>query len=392
VAIEFRSSPKPTIGVELELGIVDRGSRELVNAASDLLARLCSPDLDPSASGNGEDAEHAEHPKVKHELFESTVEIITGICDTVTDSAADLTTTLEEVGAALAADPRDLALIGSGTHPFSPWSDLEVSPSERYRELIERIGWPARRLAIHGTHVHIGVRSGEEAVAVTSGLAAQLPLFLALSSSSPFWNARDTGLDSTRTKVFECLPTAGLPPSLEGWVDFEEFMDTLLTAGAITSIREVWWDVRPHPDFGTVELRMCDALQTMTEVRAIVALAQCSTADLQDRASAGEPILRFRDWILRENKWLAARHGLDAELIVDDHGNRRPAREIIAATVDRLSERAEELGCADDLAAVSGILDVGNGARRQRAVIESGGDHRDVVDLLVTEWAEGRPS
>jgi len=379
VAIQFNSSPEPTVGVELELGIVDRGTRGLVNAATDVLERMSGP------TG-------AEHPKVKHELFESTVEVITGICDTVSDAAADLAATLDELTAALTADPRDLALVGSGTHPFSPWSDLAVSPSERYQDLIERIGWPARRLAIHGTHVHVGVRSGEQSVAVTNGLLALLPLFLALSGSSPFWNARDTGLDSARTKVFECLPTAGLPPTLEGWGDFEEFMDALLTAGAISSIREVWWDVRPHPDFGTVELRMCDALQTMEEVRAIVALAQCSTADLQDRAEEGEPIERFRDWILQENKWLAARHGLDAELIVDDHGNRRPAREIIATTVDRLGPMADRLGCTDDLAGVSRILAVGNGAERQRAVIASGGDHRDVVDLLVAEWASGHPS
>jgi carboxylate-amine ligase len=387
VTIEFRTSPTPTLGVELELGLVDRHTRGLVNAASDVLARLAPGD--GSACGNGP---AAEHPKVKHELFESTLEVITGINDTVAGAAQDLTGTLGEVGAVLASGERDLGLVASGTHPFTRWADLEVSPAERYRDLIERIGWPARRLAIHGTHVHVGVRSGEMAVAVTNGLAVQLPMFLALSASSPYWEGHDTGLCSARTKIFESLPTAGLPPGLDGWDDFEEFMATLLTAGAINSIREVWWDVRPHPDFGTVELRMCDAIQSIDEVRAVVALAQCSVADLQTRAAAGEPTATVRDWVIRENKWLAARHGLDAQLITDDRGERRPARELLTETVERLAPVAEMLGCPDDLAIVGRILRDGNGAERQRAVLAEGGDHHDVVDLLLAEWDAGMPA
>ncbi|UDY36904.1 glutamate--cysteine ligase [Dermatobacter hominis] len=392
MAIEFRTSPTTTLGVELELGLVDRGSRELVNAASEVLARLAGGGPGTGAAARGEGDEPPEHPKVKHELFESTLEVITGINDTVDAAVADLTGTLGEVGGALAAGDSDLGLIASGTHPFSRWADLKVSPADRYRELIERIGWPARRLAIHGTHVHVGVRSGEMAVAVTNGLAVQLPLFLALSASSPYWEGHDTGLCSARTKIFESLPTAGLPPGLDGWDDFQEFMGTLLTAGAINSIREVWWDVRPHPDFGTVELRMCDALQSMDEVRAIVALAQCSVADLQARAAAGEPTATVRDWVIRENKWLAARHGIDAEIITDDRGSRRPARELVAEEVDRLAPIADELGCAGDLALVGRILRHGSGAERQRAVLAGGGDHRDVVDLLLAEWDAGMPA
>ncbi len=385
-AIEFRTSPDPTIGVELELGLVDRSTRSLVNIASDVLDGLGGGVVPGESVVPGETV---EHPKVKHELFESTIEVITGINGTVADAAADLTATLDEVGRVLDALPMDVGLVSAGTHPFTPWSELRVSPARRYTELVERIGWPARRLAIHGTHVHIGVRSGALAVAVTDGLAERLPLFLALSASSPFWEGRDTGLCSARTKIFESLPTAGLPPSLQGWRDFEEFMATLLNAGAITSIREVWWDVRPHPDFGTVELRMCDAIQTMDEVRALVALAQCSVADLQDRAAAGERTSTVREWVVRENKWLAARHGLDAELIVDDEGTRRPARELIDAELERLAPVAVELGCSDELASVGRILTHGTGAERQRAVVTRGGTYCDVVDLLLAEWSDG---
>ena len=397
MTIEFRTSPTPTLGVELELGIVDRGTRGLVNAASEVLERLgggvAASQQDRGVAASQQDsgvaANGSEHPKVKHELFESTLEVITGINDSVAGAVADLTATLEEVTTALVGGEADLGLVASGTHPFTRWLDLEVSPADRYRELIERIGWPARRLAIHGTHVHVGVRSGEMAVAVTNGLAEQLPLFLALSASSPYWEGQDTGLSSARTKIFESLPTAGLPPGLDCWDDFQEFMDTLLAAGAINSIREVWWDVRPHPDFGTVELRMCDAIQSMDEVRALVALAQCSVADLQARAAAGEGTSTVRDWVIRENKWLAARHGLDAELITDDRGTRRSARELVAETVERLRPVAAELCCADELSLVSRILRDGNGAQRQRAVLAAGGDHRDVVDLLLREWDAG---
>ncbi len=387
--IEFRTSPTPTIGVELELGIVDRATRGLVNAASEVLEHLGGGVA--SEPGSTVTSDGDEHPFVKHELFESTLEVITGINDTVAGATADLSRTLADLDGALARHHLDLGLVASGTHPFTRWADLRLSPGERYHGLVERIGWPARRLAIHGTHVHVGVRSGELAVAVTNGLAEQLPLFLALSASSPYWEGHDTELCSARTKVFEALPTAGLPPLLDGWVDFEGFMSTLLTAGAIASIREVWWDVRPHPDFGTVELRMCDAVQTMHEVGALVALSQCSVAELQARATAGGPTTTVRDWVVRENKWLAARHGIDAELIVDDEGTRRPARDLVREMVDRLAPFAAELDCAEELERVPAIVERGTGAQRQREVLSGGGDHHDVVDLLLAEWDAGVP-
>jgi carboxylate-amine ligase len=360
--IPFHSSEGPSLGIEVELSIVDPATRQLASAAPDLLHEL--------------DAGRPEgHPKAKHELFQSTIEIITGICSTVSEARADLEATLAEVQAA--AEARGLALLCSGTHPLSHWRTQEVSPRERYAELIDRIQWPARRLAIHGIHYHVGVRSGEKAVAITNSLAFHLPLFLALSASSPFWHGEDTGLASCRTKVFEGLPTAGLPPALASWSDFEVLMETLIRAQAIETIREIWWDVRPHPDFGTVELRMCDGMSNLGEVAAVAALAQSLVADLDAR--------------LRENKWLAARHGLDGSVIVDDRGTLQPVRVVIERLVDELTPAAARLGCATELAAVRRILAERAGYARQRRIVDGGGSLADVVDHLVAELAAGEP-
>jgi carboxylate-amine ligase len=163
-------------------------------------------------------------------------------------------------------------------------------------------------------------------------------------------------------------------------------MDTLVTAGAISTIREVWWDVRPHPDFGTVELRMCDGMTNLDEICAVAALAQSLVADLSARAVEGEPLPLAREWVVRENKWLAARYGLDAELIVDDRGNRRPAVELIHALVDRLGDVAAGLGCSTELAEVRRMVERGSSSSRQRAIVANGGTMVDVVDLLVREF------
>ena len=373
--ILFRASKGSSLGIEVELGIVDRSTRELVTAASALLAEL------------GTTHPGGAHPKAKHELFESTVEIITGVCQTVPEARADLEATLQEL--TIAADARGMALICSGTHPFSHWNAQTISPPQRYHDLVGRIGWPARRLAIHGIHFHVGVRTAEHGIAIANSLAYHLPLFLALSASSPFWHGLDTGMASCRTKVFEGLPTAGLPPQLTGWNDFESFMGTLIAARTISSIREVWWDVRPHPDFGTVELRMCDGMATLSEVASVAALAQTLVHDLEARLDAGEELPGARDWVIRENKWLAARFGLEAELIVDNEGSLRPARELVDELVTRLEPTARELGCADELEGIRRILEVGPGYVRQRRMVAEGATLVDVVDRLIDELASG---
>jgi carboxylate-amine ligase len=375
--IPFHASPRASLGIEVELAIVDRNTRELAPAATDLLGVV------------GRGHPDGEHPKAKHELFRCTIEVITGVCATVAEARADIEATLAEVQAA--AENRDLALMCSGTHPLSHWKAQELSPNPRYARLVERIQWPARRLVIHGIHFHVGVRSGEKAVALTNSLAFHLPLFLGLSASSPYWHGMDTGMASCRTKVFEGLPTAGLPPHLSGWGEFEAFMQTLIRARSIETIREVWWDVRPHPDFGTVELRMCDGMSNLGEICAVAALAQALVHHLDGRLDRGEELPVASDWVIRENKWLAARHGLDGPVIVDDGGTPQPIRGVIEDLLDELGPAAAELGCAGELADVRRILTGRPGYARQRRIVESGGQLTDVVDHLVAELAAGQP-
>jgi len=216
-------------------------------------------------------------------------------------------------------------------------------------------------------------------------------VFLALAASSPYWDGLDTGLASCRTKVFEGLPTAGPPPPLESWADFESFMETRITARAISSIREVWWDVRPHPDFGTVELRMADGMASLDEVAAVAALAQSLVEDLSARLDRGEALPSARDWVVRENKWLAARSGLEADMIVDDRGTLRPMRDVVTELVQTLAPTADRLGCARELDDIHHILDVGPGYLRQRRIVAAGGTLVDVVDRLIDEMAAGKP-
>ncbi len=375
--IPFTHNPYPTVGVELELHVIDAATGDLVNASVEILQEL------------GEGHPSGEHPKAKHELFQSTIEIITGVCRTPAEATADLAATLAEVRAAAAR--RGLTVISSGTHPFALARDQVVTPNPRYHALVEEMQWAARRLLICGTHVHVGVPSGEHAIAVVNEVLRHLPLFLILSASSPFLEREDTGLASSRSKVFESMPTAGLPPKLDDWGDFEAFMQTLIASGSIESVREVWWDVRPHPDFGTVELRMCDAVSTLREVRAIAGLAQTLVAHVVDEIDAGTLQPPLREWAVRENRWLAARHGADASLIVDDHGERRPACELLTELVAVLQPTAERLGTTEDLADALRLWEIGPGYRRQRQITGAGGTLADVVSSLVRELDTGEP-
>ncbi|MDP8954633.1 MAG: glutamate--cysteine ligase [Actinomycetota bacterium] len=375
--IDFNASERSSLGVEMELEVVDLVTRELHSAASEVLA----------AMGRGHPG--GEHPKAKHELFESTVEIITGVCTTVAEARADLEATLATLSGLCA--PRGLALMCSGSHPFTHWATQQVSPNPRYHQLVDEMQWLARRLQIFGIHVHVGVRTAEKAIAIANGLLAYLPHLLALSASSPYWVGQDTGLASCRSKVFEGLPMAGLPHQMADWGEFERFMTTLLRSKAITSIREVWWDVRPHPDFGTVELRVCDGLPRLSEVASVAALTQCLVEWMDTAYDRGHPVAAPSAWVVRENKWKAARYGMEAELIVDEDGNLRPLRAELAELVDELAPVARRLGCGDELGQVRALVDDGPSYVRQRALVAAGAGMVDVVDALVEELRTDRP-
>ncbi|MCO7218764.1 glutamate--cysteine ligase [Klenkia sp. PcliD-1-E] len=375
--IRFTSSERASLGVEWELQLVDRETRQLTSGAIDILAELTP-----------EGAE--EHPKAKHELLQSTIEIITGVCSTVAEAKADLAGTLAEV--VEAADRRGLGVLCAGTHPITDWQTQDISPKERYAQLVEKMQWLARRLQIFGVHVHVGVRSPDKIIPIVNALTQYVPHFLALSASSPYWVGADTGLASARSKVFEGMPTAGLPYQLSGWDGFEEYMETLISTHAIESVREVWWDIRPHPDFGTVELRICDGLPTLDEIGAVAAMSQCLVERFDREIDRGYTLPVPPSWVLRENKWRAARYGLDAEIIVDERGTVRPVREALTDLVEELMPTAKRLDCAAELGDVLRVLEVGGSYQRQRAVAAAhDGRLEPVVDSLLAELRDGLP-
>ncbi len=369
--IAFVPSPERTIGIEMEVSLVDPATGALVPKAKEILEAL-----DGDAN-------------VKPELFQSIVEVNTGVCHTVAEARSDLAARLARVREV--AREMGCELICTGTHPMTNWSEVPISPDARYLGLVDRMRWPARRLLICGIHVHVGVPSGEHAIALTNALSCFIPHFLALSASSPFWAGRDTGLASSRSKIFEGLPTAGLPPRLTNWAEFVTLMRTLLSAQTITSIREVWWDIRPHPNFGTIELRMCDGMNTLSEIAAVTALAQSMVEYLVNQYDTGEPLPEMKRWTLAENRWRAARFAIDADIIRNERGDQIPLRQHIREWVDHLVPTAQSLGCEAELKDVLKILDHGPSYRRQRAWYESHGDVAAVVQELVGELKHDAP-
>ena len=376
VAIAWNASRGATVGTEWELQLIDADSRLLRQDAREVLALLPMVGLD------------GEHPKIRHELMESTLEIVTGICSTVREAKADLSATIGELQRI--TGPRGTMLACAGTHPVSDWRDAKMAPIQRYAELVEQMQWLARRIQTFGVHVHVGLSDGSKAIPIVNALAAYLPHFLALTASSPFWCGQDTGLASSRSVVFGTLPTAGPPHQMAKWSEFEDYMDTLLRAGTIRSIKEVWWDIRPHPDFGTVEIRMSDGVPTLREIGMVAALSQCLVQLFSSQLDRGYTLPCPAAWVVRDNKWRATRYGLDAMLITDDMGATAPLRDEIYELARVLEPVADRLGCVDDLSVVSDVLEHGASYERQRAIIDSGGELTDVVDALVTEFAEDR--
>jgi len=376
VAIPWTPSRGPTLGIEWELQLIDRRTRMLRQDAREVLAAL------PGLSESG------EHPKAKYELMQSAVEVVTGICSTVAEAKGDLAATISQLQRI--TGERGTMLACAGTHPVSDWRDAKMAPIQRYAELLENLQWLARRIQTFGVHVHVGIRDRSKAMPIVNALAGYLPHFLALTASSPFWSGHDTGLASSRSVIFGGLPTSGPPQLFAEWSDFENYMDTLLRAGTIRSIKEVWWDIRPHPDFGTVEVRMFDGLPTLREIGMVAALSQSLVHLLDTQLDRGYQLPCPAAWIVRDNKWRATRYGLDAMVITDDYGSTAPLRDQLYELVRELEPVAERLGCAAELAVAFEVLDQGASYERQRALVASGSELTDVVDALAAEFAEDR--
>ena len=376
MAISWNPSRGATIGVEWELQLLDTRTRMLRQDAGEVLAAL--PGL----------TEEREHPKIRHELMESTVEVVTGVCSTVSEAKDDLSATISQLERITGR--RGTMLACAGTHPVSDWRDAKMAPIQRYAELVEQMQWLVRRIQTFGVHVHVGIRDGSKAIPIVNALAGYLPHFLALTASSPYWNGQDTGLASSRAIVFGGLPTSGPPQPLTDWTEFEEYMDTLLRAGTIRSIKEVWWDIRPHPDFGTVEIRMFDGVPTLREIGMTAALSQSLVQLMDTQLDRGYKLPTPPAWVVRDNKWRATRYGLDAIVITDDSGSTAPLRDELYELTRELQPVADRLGCGPELGVVTEVLDGGASYERQRAIVASGGGLGDVVDALVTEFAEDR--
>lgn len=368
--IDFAGSPRPTLGVEWEFALVDESTRDLANEAAAVIADI------------------GENPRVHKELLRNTIEVVTGVCDTVAGAMDDLRTTL--ISTREAVHDRDMDLFCAGTHPFAQWSAQELTEGPRYAELISRTQWWGRQMLIWGVHVHVGVSSAHKVMPIISSLLNHYPHLLALSASSPYWAGEDTGYASNRAMMFQQLPTAGLPFQFQTWREFERFVHDQKTTGIIDQVNEIRWDIRPSPHLGTVEVRIFDGVSNIRELSALVALTHCLIVDLDRRLEAGEELPVMPPWHVQENKWRAARYGLDAIIILDADSNERLVTEDLDDLLNRLEPVAKSLECADELAAVAEIPRRGASYQRQRRVAEEhDGDLRAVVDALVGELEIG---
>jgi glutamate---cysteine ligase / carboxylate-amine ligase len=315
------------------------------------------------------------------------VEVATGVAATVDEAIADLRNLRGRLRDA--AGERDAVIASAGTHPFSRYEHQEVTDEPRYQDLIESMRWIAERELIFGLHVHVGLDSPEKAIACANGLRTYLPELLALSANSPFWQGRQTGLASTRVKVFEPFPRAGLPPAFASYEEFELLVERGIKTNSFEDYTYIWWDLRPHPRLGTIELRICDAQTRIDSVAAIAALTQALVATMAAAFDRGEPPATEPITLIAENKWRAARDGLDAKLIDFANDTERPAREALRRLVELSRPAAEELGCAPQLDLVEGLLERGTGADEQLAVYEESESLLAVAEWLAAETVRG---
>lgn len=362
---KFVSNDRPTLGVEIELNLVDSQTMALRSGVSQILGEIPA-DLEGS---------------VKPELLQCYVELNTEVCRDVAEADHDLKRKIRAVGDIARA--HGLRLFWSGTHPFSRWQDQEVTPNERYYDLINGLQETARRLLTFGLHVHVGVDSGDKAIMICDRILQHLPTLLALSVNSPFWQGRNTGLHSQRSKVMETLPTAGLPPLMRNWSEYAWLLNHMVETGFIKTIREIWWDVRPHQNFGTVEVRICDMPPSLNDVLGLTALIQCLVHDLSQEIDRGTYQFDCHPFLIRQNKWRACRYGMDARLVDPASHQPVPAREVVRSLLDRLQGRAEELGCSPYFEVVRDMLEQPTGSVRQLQIYAETNDLAEVVRRML---------
>jgi carboxylate-amine ligase len=358
--LDFHSNKRPTLGIELELGLVDARTMELSSSIHRVLDLL-----------NGSAKEF------KPELMQCCIEINTDICETVGDAEQDLRQKLTRVERV--TDQLGLQLWWGATHPFSLWKEQRITPNERYQDLVNLLQEMARRLVTFGLHVHVGVDSGDKAVMICDRMMRHLPMLLALTCSSPFWECRSTGLHSHRSKVMEGLPTAGLPTLMRNWSEYVWLVGHMVETGFINTVREIWWDIRPHHTFGTVEVRVCDMPGNLMDALGIAALTQCLIKALSDKIDEGTYQHDCHPMMVRQNKWRACRFGLAAPLVDTYTFEVQSVPQIVTGLVERLTPHAESLGCTRYL---QHVLQMAHGpacSEIQLRILEESNDRAEVV-------------
>lgn len=363
--ILFNTNGTLTLGVEVELQLIDSENFNLCSRAEEVLNSVS----------------HLE--KIKPEFYLSTIEANTSKCKTVQDVEEDLYSTLLDLQRI--TKKLGILLASTGSHPFSRYADWVISPTARYQDLIDRNQWLTRRMSVYGLHVHLGMSSGEECIRFNNFFMYFLPHLLALSSSSPFWQGIDTGLASCRPTTYEALPTAGQPYHVRSWQDFENLYKTLRLCGSIKSLKDLWWDMRPSPGFGTLEIRVCDGTATLAETVALVALIHTLAHWFADNGSWLESVAYPPYWLSRENKWRAIRHGLDAELVMNTEGKTKLMREDLKEWFEKLKPYMEQLKYQTYFATLQTIMDSGTSSERQRKVYANNHCFKEVVKHNVSE-------
>jgi glutamate---cysteine ligase / carboxylate-amine ligase len=362
----FGSSEPYTLGLEEEYMLLDPETFALVQRADMIL----------EADHDGEFA-----ARTSCEIFQSEIEGQTPICATVAEAAIELRRLRSHLDALVGE--QGFVLASAGTHPFGRYEDQVLTDRARYRGIVEQVQYPARRELVFGLHIHVGVPDPETAIQVVRALRLQIPELIALSASSPFWRGLPSGLRSTRHSVFDTFPRSGPPPAFQDWGEFVTYVEALEHAGVLEDYTRIWWDVRPHPRFGTVEVRAMDAVERVEDAIALAAYVQA----LVKRAAEGPPsppASALEGALVRENKWQAIRYGLEAAVIGAD-GAPIPIRSQILRTLDELGEAANELESETALLGVEQIVRAGTGAERQLAVFAATADIRAVTRTIATE-------
>jgi glutamate---cysteine ligase / carboxylate-amine ligase len=360
----FGTSDPYTLGVEEEYMLLDSETFDLVQHIDTVLAAIVGHELEE---------------RINAELMQSVIEITTPVCRSPADVQRELTALRSYVTSVAAT--KGLRVGSAGTHPFSLFERQRITAHDRYRNLVDQLQYVARRELIFGMHVHVAVDGAEKAIQVVNGLLGHLSQLLALTASSPFWRGEATGLSSSRQMVFAAFPRSGLPPRFRDYNDYAEVVGQLERTGCIADYTHIWWDIRLHPRLGTVEVRICDAVTRIEEAVAVAAFCQALVKLYSEQFDRGEEIASYHRILTAENKWLAARYGLEAPVmdLATGRRNRVPVAQLIRRTLRDLEPHARELGSVGELEGIRAILDRGNGADRQLRIYNA---NRDIVEVV----------